>query len=436
MRHPLSRGQVTFSPGKEVLLEASLQTRGREELAELISQRSIAVARAVMGPVLIAYSLSTGFGGLDAPAYARTLGAVAGAVFLISGIAELMSGEAAERVRRRLVILDVMLVTAVMFAFIEDPTSYEYILVGWVVVEVGTVFDVRRTLAVAGFLAVAYVVKEWIAWTRFDQMVDAGGSLVRVATVGAIGLVTSSYATAIQSKRLLVEERDRSSQLEELDEAKTMFIRAVAHDLKSPLAVVTGMADLLVNRGDTMAPEQRAQLSKTILKNGRKLESLVTDLMDAERLSQGVLQLERTETDCADLVRRAIEDVDMKDRPVELDLEPAIAVVDGPKMERVIENLLANAAKHTPPRTQVWVRVVEEGGAVTIAVADAGDGIPEAQRDAVFEAFVQGTPNAPGTGVGLSLVRGIARLHGGDAWVEERDGGGAAFFVRVPSSGA
>ena len=404
------------------------------DAADVFARRSIAIARAVVGAFVIAYSLSTGFKGSDVPSYARLIGGLAGGGFLISAVAGLLSRPDDASVRRWLVVFDAVLVAGLLFAFVEAPTSYEYVAVPWVAVEAATVFDVRRTLLLAAALTVVYVASEIVAVNAFGQTTETAGILVRIATFVAIALVTSSYATAMQSKRLLIEERTRSVQLRELDGAKTMFIRAVAHDLRTPLAVVTGMADLIATRSGELSQDQLEQLSRTILKNGRKLESLVGDLMDSQRLSQGVLKLDRKETDLAALIQAAVDDVDMQDHPLECDLAPATASVDAPKVERVVENLLINAVKHTDPGTPVWVGLREESNEVVITVEDAGAGVHDHLKEQIFQPFVQGAEGSPGTGVGLSLVRGITELHGGRAWVEDRDGGGCMFKVVFPKA--
>jgi signal transduction histidine kinase len=119
--------------------------------------------------------------------------------------------------------------------------------------------------------------------------------------------------------------------------------------------------------------------------------------------------------------------------------QPVTISLDPGKVERIIENLLANAARHTPPDTPVWVRVAEPpgGGGVLLAVEDAGAGIPAELRDSVFEPFRQGPDpptHAPGVGIGLTLVARFAELHGGRAWVEERAGGGSSFRVLIPDA--
>jgi signal transduction histidine kinase len=116
-----------------------------------------------------------------------------------------------------------------------------------------------------------------------------------------------------------------------------------------------------------------------------------------------------------------------------------VAHVDPAKIERIVENLLANADRHTPPDTPVWVKLARQDQGVLIAVEDAGSGVPPELRAALFEPFRQGPEaptRAPGVGIGLTLVARFAELHGGRAWVEERPGGGSSFRVLLPDSPA
>jgi signal transduction histidine kinase len=110
-------------------------------------------------------------------------------------------------------------------------------------------------------------------------------------------------------------------------------------------------------------------------------------------------------------------------------------VADAAKVERIVENLLANAARHTDPGTPIWVRVTHGERGALLCVDDAGPGVPAEQRESIFRPFERGPGGdsyTPGSGVGLALVAQIASLHDGHAWVEDRAGGGASFRVLLP----
>jgi signal transduction histidine kinase len=113
-------------------------------------------------------------------------------------------------------------------------------------------------------------------------------------------------------------------------------------------------------------------------------------------------------------------------------VQPVTIPVDAAKVERIVENLIANTARHTPPEAQLWVRVEPMGEGALIVVEDDGPGVAEHERERIFEPFLQGpspAEHSPGVGVGLTLVARFAELHGGRAWVQDRPGGGASFRV-------
>jgi len=147
------------------------------------------------------------------------------------------------------------------------------------------------------------------------------------------------------------------------------------------------------------------------------------------------VELRRRPTDVSALLRRVAAEADVKDHPVEVVSGSVHADLDEAKGERIVENLLINGIRHTAPGTRLWVKAEEREGAVLIAVEDDGVGVAAELREVLFEPFQQGPmthPHAPGSGIGLSLVARFADLHGGRAWVEEREGGGASFRVMLP----
>jgi signal transduction histidine kinase len=242
---------------------------------------------------------------------------------------------------------------------------------------------------------------------------------------------------AFERAELLARERQTVRRLEELDDLKNTFLSAVSHELRTPLAVIMGSAMTLAERGDRLAEEEFRELLATLVDSSRKLDALLTDLLDLDRLTRGVLELRRQPTDIGDLVRRVLDTLPLDGRTTNVETESVVVAVDAAKVERIAENLIANAARHTPVETPVWVRVVRVEDGCCLIVEDAGPGIPAELRESIFEPFRRGAQSAyvPGTGIGLSLVERFAALHGGRAWVEEREGGGASFRVFLPAGG-
>jgi signal transduction histidine kinase len=179
-------------------------------------------------------------------------------------------------------------------------------------------------------------------------------------------------------------------------------------------------------------------MASRIAVNSRKLDRMVSDLLDLDRLSRGIIEPNLEEADVGALVRDAVEQFDgLRGRDVSLDIESVTIPVDPPKLERILENLLANTVRHTAPGTRIWVRTRAQDGGALITVEDEGPGVPGSLHEAVFEPFRQGpsqSSHAPGAGIGLALVARFAELHRGRAWVEDRPGGGASFHVFLPST--
>lgn len=255
---------------------------------------------------------------------------------------------------------------------------------------------------------------------------------------GSLEDVTERRQAEEHLARAWQREREAAQRLRALDEMKNTFLAAVSHELRTPLTSILAAAVTLERREGRLDPEQRRTLLTGLASAARKLDRLLSDLLDLDRLRRGMIEPKRAPTDVGDLVQRVVREWNLlDDRPVTVETEPVVLEVDGAKVERIVENLLANAARHTLPETPVWVRVRAEQDGVLIAVEDAGPGVPEEARTIIFEPFRQGA-GAPsrsrGVGIGLSLTARFAELHGGKAWVEEREGGGASFRVFLPGT--
>ncbi len=232
-------------------------------------------------------------------------------------------------------------------------------------------------------------------------------------------------------------EREAAQRLRALDEMKNTFLEAVSHDLRTPLTSILGSALTLEQTELNLPKEDALDLVGRIAANARKLERLLSDLLDLDRLQRGIVSPQRRPTDLADLVHRSVDGTENPaGRDIQVEVESIMVSVDAAKVERILENLLSNAIRHTPDGTRIWIRGFGQDGGVMLIVEDEGHGIPHELYEAVFEPFRQApgssSGHSPGVGVGLSLVRRFAELHGGRAWLEDREGGGSSFHVFLP----
>jgi PAS domain S-box-containing protein len=233
-------------------------------------------------------------------------------------------------------------------------------------------------------------------------------------------------------------EREITRQLRAVDEMKNTFLQAVSHELRTPLSAVLGFALTLEREEVRLEPDESREIVHRLAVNARKLERLLSDLLDLDRLGRGIIAPRRRTIDVGRLAETVVDGMDITDdHRVTVEAQPTQCDVDPAKVERIIENLVSNAVRHTPAGTAIWVRVSQEEGGVLLEVTDNGPGVPEDLREAIFEPFRQAPglrPHSPGVGMGLTLVARFAELHGGKAWVEPREGGGASFRVFLPGA--
>lgn len=250
--------------------------------------------------------------------------------------------------------------------------------------------------------------------------------------------VSEQKLAEAQLVKALHAEKEAAAGLRVLQEMQNSFLQAVSHDLRTPLTSILGCALTLEGslEQESLSREDEHDLIGRIAANSRKLHRLLTNLLDLDRMSRGIVAPNRDAVDVLDILTRVVQECSTETHPIELiTTEPVPAHVDAAQVERIVENLVANAIRYTPNGTPIWVKATSDGESVLLVVEDAGPGVPVELRGSIFEPFRQGNEvvsHSPGVGIGLSLVTRFAELHGGRAWVEDRDGGGASFRVYLP----
>ncbi len=244
-------------------------------------------------------------------------------------------------------------------------------------------------------------------------------------------------ATALERTRLASQAQEAQLRIER-EQLRNSLLSSVSHDLRTPLAVITGTASTLLQAH--IEPAMQRELTESILTEAARLNRLVRNLLDMTRLEAGAVEVKKEWQPLEEAVGAALERVTqvMKDRTVKTDLPEDLALVpyDSILLQQVLVNLLENAAKYTPNATVVLVRVVRRPTEVEIIVADRGPGLPPGEESKIFEKFYRAEKGrGGGVGLGLTICRGIVTAHGGAIWAENREGGGCAFHFTLPIEG-
>jgi two-component system sensor histidine kinase GlrK len=227
--------------------------------------------------------------------------------------------------------------------------------------------------------------------------------------------------------------------LAELEAEKNRFLRHLSHELKTPLTALREGAELLNDQvGGPLAPPQR-QVVSIMRDNSVKLQHLIEDLLDYQRALHAAASLAPRPVALEGLVRDAVRPHELvmqsKGQRLTLELEKLNAEADAEKLVSIVDNLVGNAVKFTPPGGAITVGMRAEGGNARIDVIDSGPGVPAEEREAIFNSFFRGRAKASGrvegTGLGLAIAREYAEAHGGRIEVVARSSG-AHFRVTLP----
>lgn len=242
-------------------------------------------------------------------------------------------------------------------------------------------------------------------------------------------------------RELLDEAAQRNAMHQESERLFTTLLNSISHELRTPIATITGAASSLLDPQLGEHAPTRTQLATDIQDAGNRLNRLVANLLDMSRLESGQLRPKLEWCDVGDVVGVAVEQLDhyLAGRSLTIDQAGDVPLVrlDFMLMEQVFVNLLDNACAYTPPGTPIAIAIGRRGRSVVITVTDHGPGLSAADRDHVFDKFYRSANAATGgTGLGLSICRGLVEAHGGTLTADNAPGAGARFTVRLPAGEA
>jgi len=238
----------------------------------------------------------------------------------------------------------------------------------------------------------------------------------------------------------LADDAKAAALLARTEEMRSSLLSAVSHDLRTPLAAITGAGSMLRDDSPRLSVAHRTELIDTICEEAERLERLVSSLLDMTRLESGSLKMRREWVPLEEIVVSASSRLANKlaERPLSIRVPDDLPLVsvDPVLFEQVFVNLLENAVKYTPAKTPVEISANVRDGRVVIDVADHGPGLPPGEESRVFEKFYRGRDiRAPGVGLGLAICRGIVEAHGGTIVAQNRPSGGALFRITLPVVG-
>lgn len=253
------------------------------------------------------------------------------------------------------------------------------------------------------------------------------------AMMFGISVVMSSLTLRLRQQE---QDASRAALRAETEELRNALLSTVSHDLRTPLAVITGAATALRDEPD-VPDAVRRDLLETVCEEADRMERLVSNLLEMTRLESGSLAPNRQWVPLIEVVGSAFARLErrLETRAARTAIPEDLPLisVDPVLLEHLVVNLLENAVKHTPPGTSIELSASLHAGEIVLEVADSGPGLPTGDEERIFERFHRG-PNstAPGAGLGLPIARGIAQVHGGRLVAANRPGGGAVFRLTLP----
>jgi two-component system sensor histidine kinase KdpD len=265
------------------------------------------------------------------------------------------------------------------------------------------------------------------------RLIDAPAGVAGSGDAARGGGVRAGLIALGQEREQRLANEVEAEALRRSNELTTALLRTVSHDFRSPLTAISTAAEGL--RFAALDRDER-ELVDTIAGESGRLSRLVTNLLDLSRLESGAAVPAAEWVDVRDLIDAAVADVRATaDVRAQVQHQPDLPLVrvDATQLQRVLVNLLENAAKYSPPGEPVRIVAGTRGGRVTVSVADHGPGVPESARAHIFRPFYRGPGGEPGSGLGLAIARGLATANGATLTLEPPDGPGATLTVSIPA---
>ena len=255
-------------------------------------------------------------------------------------------------------------------------------------------------------------------------------------------LETFANQTALAIERAALAEEAQASQVRmEAERLRNSLLSSVSHDLRTPLATITGAATTMLESESRLDERTQHELLESIRDEADRLNRLVHNLLEMTRLESGALELRREWHPLEEVIGAALGRLakSLGARRVTVSVPPDLPLVsiDDVLIEQVFVNLLDNALKYTPADSAIRIIVTATDQSITAEVADHGPGLPKGQEARVFEKFYRAAPDGRrGAGLGLAICRGIVLAHGGRIWAHNLPEGGVAFLFTLPLSEA
>ena len=281
--------------------------------------------------------------------------------------------------------------------------------------------------------------------TYYFQFYDLEKSILAIGEVNSleIELLRKNMVELNQELNNLSRElQKKNAELKKLNDLKNQFLGMAAHDLRSPIGIITGYSNFLLEDLKVYLNPEHIKLLNSILSSSEFMLRLLNDLLDISAIESGKLQLNLVKTDIADVIKQNVKlnnfTANKKNINIHFNCSEKIPeiIFDVSKIEQVLNNLISNAVKFSLPGTIVTVSLFLSANDVTVAVADQGQGIPEADLDKLFKPFektsIKSTAGEKSTGLGLSIVRKLVIAHKGKIWVESKTGTGSVFYFSIP----